>query len=206
MQLCPTATTTLQGDPCFPSRACKYSSGLVGCAYRACGEAASALHAMALLQVHQVKALKDLHEGGHDLAVLHEPAGVPRTTGTHCHGYGRVSNCIGISISSSCWQYALPWAASEGAFRAGTFWSVRSTLRQLRISTDKAVYAPVACRNSPATSSSGVRSIWGPFVPSTSQECSIRQPTSCLEHHFQGSGDSIPRRFSWFGGGSELLR
>ncbi len=32
----------------------------------------SALHAMALLQVHQAKALRDLHEGGHDLAVLHE--------------------------------------------------------------------------------------------------------------------------------------
>ncbi len=70
----------------------------------------------------------------------------------------------------------------------------------------KAVCAPVACRNSPATSSSGVRSIWGPFVPSTSQECSIGQPTSCLEQHFQASGDSIPRRFSWFGDGSELLR
>ncbi len=27
---------------------------------------------MALLQVHQAKALKDLHEGGHDLTVLHE--------------------------------------------------------------------------------------------------------------------------------------
>ncbi len=27
---------------------------------------------MALLQVHQAKALRDLHEGGHDLAVLHE--------------------------------------------------------------------------------------------------------------------------------------
>ncbi len=25
-----------------------------------------------LLQIHQAKALKDLHEGGHDLAVLHE--------------------------------------------------------------------------------------------------------------------------------------
>ncbi len=72
MQLCPTAATTLRGDPCLPSRACKYSSGLTGSAYRACGEAASALHAMALLQVHQAKALKDLHEGGHDLTVLHE--------------------------------------------------------------------------------------------------------------------------------------
>ncbi len=72
MQLCPTAASTLRGDPCLPSRACKYSSGLTGSAYRACGEAASALHAMALLQVHQAKALRDLHEGGHDLAVLHE--------------------------------------------------------------------------------------------------------------------------------------
>ncbi len=27
---------------------------------------------MALLQVHQAKALKDLHEGVHDLAVLHK--------------------------------------------------------------------------------------------------------------------------------------
>ncbi len=99
------------------------------------------------------------------------------------------------------WQYAWPWAASEGAFKARTFWSIRTTLRPLRISTGKAVYAPVACRNSPATSSSGVRSIWGPFVPSTSQECSTRRPTSCLEH-FLGSGDSIPRRSSWL----ELVR
>ncbi len=74
MQLCPTATTTLRGDPCLPSQACKYSSGLTGSVYRACGEAASTLHARALLQVHQAKALKDLHEGGHDLAVLHEAA------------------------------------------------------------------------------------------------------------------------------------
>ncbi len=34
MKLCPTATTTLRGDPCLPSRACKYSSGLTSSAYR----------------------------------------------------------------------------------------------------------------------------------------------------------------------------
>ncbi len=72
MQLCPTAASTLRGEPCLPSRACKYSSGLTGSAYRACGEVASALHAMALLQVHQAKALRDLHEGGQNLAVLLE--------------------------------------------------------------------------------------------------------------------------------------
>ncbi len=53
-------------------RACRYSSGLSGDAYVACGEAASALHATALLQVLQAKALRDLHEGGHDLEVLKE--------------------------------------------------------------------------------------------------------------------------------------
>ncbi len=79
------------------------------------------------------------------------PAGEPCTTGTQCQGYGQVPNCVGMSIASSSWQYALPWAVSEGAFRAGTFWSVQTTRRSLRILTGKAVYAPVACRNSPPT-------------------------------------------------------
>ncbi len=39
---------------------------LMAKAYGAAGQAASALHAMALLQVHQAKALKQLHEGGAD--------------------------------------------------------------------------------------------------------------------------------------------
>lgn len=45
---------------------------LVSDAYAACGEAASTLHAMALLQDLQAKALRDLHEGGHDPEVLKE--------------------------------------------------------------------------------------------------------------------------------------
>ncbi len=72
MQLCPTTATTLRGEPCLPSWACKYSSGLTGSAYRACGEMPSALDTMALLQVHQAKALRDLHKGDNNLAVLHE--------------------------------------------------------------------------------------------------------------------------------------
>ncbi len=47
-------------------------SPLSGDAYAVCGEAASALHATALLQVHQAKALKDLHKSGHDPEVLKE--------------------------------------------------------------------------------------------------------------------------------------
>ncbi len=70
MQVCP--NSTWRGEPSLPSRACKHSSDLTGRAYQACGEAASALHAMALLQFHQAKALRDLHEGGHDPQVHHE--------------------------------------------------------------------------------------------------------------------------------------
>ncbi len=53
------------------------------------------------------------------------------------------------------WQYTI----SRDAYEASTYWSVQTTLRLSRTSTDKVVYASVACRNSPATSSSGVRSI-----------------------------------------------
>ncbi len=62
MQLCPRTASTWRGNPLLPSRACRHSSALTGSAYAACGEAASALHAMALLQVHQAKALRDLHQ------------------------------------------------------------------------------------------------------------------------------------------------
>lgn len=73
MQLCPAWSSSHWRDrPTLPLRACRYSSALTGCAYRACGEAASAIHAMALLQVHQAKALRDLDEGGHDSAAFKE--------------------------------------------------------------------------------------------------------------------------------------
>ncbi len=63
-----------RGNPRLPSRACKFSSALTAKAYGAAGQAAPALHAMALLQVHQAKALKQLHEGDADPGVLQECA------------------------------------------------------------------------------------------------------------------------------------
>ncbi|XDV28642.1 hypothetical protein PO909_031873 [Leuciscus waleckii] len=72
MQLCPKTASTWRGNPTLPSSACRFSSSLTGKAYSACGEAASALHAMALLQVHQAKALSDMQEGGTDPGVLQE--------------------------------------------------------------------------------------------------------------------------------------
>ncbi len=72
MQLCPQGAAAWRGNPRLPSRACKFSSTLTAKAYGAAGQAASALHAMALLQVHQAKALKQLHEGDADPGVLQE--------------------------------------------------------------------------------------------------------------------------------------
>ncbi len=77
----------------------------------------------------------------------------------------------------------------EGTFGKRTLWSVRTILRPLHISNGKAVYALIACRNSPATF---LRSIWGPFVPSTSRECSIRQPTICSSSTSRGAETPSP--------------
>ncbi len=72
VRLCPQGAAAWRGNPRFPSRACRFSSALTAKAYGAAGQAASALHAMALLQVHQAKALKQLHEGDADPGVLQE--------------------------------------------------------------------------------------------------------------------------------------
>jgi hypothetical protein len=72
MQLCPKTASTWRGNPSLPSRACRFSSSLTGKAYIACGEAASSLHAMALLQVHQAQALCDMQEGGTGPGALQE--------------------------------------------------------------------------------------------------------------------------------------
>ncbi|KAI2654804.1 Transposon Ty3-G Gag-Pol polyprotein [Labeo rohita] len=72
MHLCLQNAASWRGRPRLPSRACKFSSALVAKAYAASGQAASALHAMAILQVYQAKVLKDLHEGVPDPELLHE--------------------------------------------------------------------------------------------------------------------------------------
>ncbi len=65
--------TTLDGGaitwrncPHLLSKVCKLMAALAAKAYSAAGQAASALHAMAILQVHQAKALKQMHEGSTD--------------------------------------------------------------------------------------------------------------------------------------------
>ncbi len=70
MQLCPQGAAAWRDNPHHPSRAFKFSSALTAKAYGAAGQAATALHVMVLLQVHQPKELKQLHEGGADPGVL----------------------------------------------------------------------------------------------------------------------------------------
>ncbi|KAL0183722.1 hypothetical protein M9458_019418, partial [Cirrhinus mrigala] len=72
VHLCPQDAATWRGSPRLPSKACRLSSALTGRAYSAAGQAATALHAMATLQVYQAKALKELHKGSPDQAVLQE--------------------------------------------------------------------------------------------------------------------------------------
>ncbi len=96
-------------------------------------------------------------------------------------------------------QYALPWADWKGCYGVSMCWSARTTLQSLRTSTVKVVCAPVACYNSPAISSFGVRSIWGRFEPFMSLVCSTVWPTSSHELRCGESGDSTPRGSNWFG-------
>ncbi len=72
VHLCPRNATTWRNRPCLPSKACKLTAALAAKAYSAAGQAASALHAMAILQVHQAKALKQVHEGSTDPGLMQE--------------------------------------------------------------------------------------------------------------------------------------
>ncbi len=72
VHLCPRNATTWRNRPRLPSKACRLTAALAAKAYSAAGQAASALHVMAILQVHQAKALKQVHEGSTDPGLMQE--------------------------------------------------------------------------------------------------------------------------------------
>ncbi len=72
VHLCPQNAATWRNRPCLPSKACKLTAALTAKAYTAAGQAASTLHTMAILQVHQAKALKQVHEGSTDAGLMQE--------------------------------------------------------------------------------------------------------------------------------------
>ncbi len=72
VHLCQRNAATWRNCPRLPSKACKLTAAHAAKAYSAAGQAASALHAMAILQVHQAKALKQVHEGSTDPGLMQE--------------------------------------------------------------------------------------------------------------------------------------
>ncbi len=72
VHLCPRNAATWRNRPPLPSKACKMTAALAAKDYSAAGQAASALHATAILQVHQAKALKQVHEGSTDPGLMQE--------------------------------------------------------------------------------------------------------------------------------------
>ncbi len=72
VHLCPRNVATWRNRPRLLSKDCKLTAAFAAKAYSAAGQAASALHAMAILQVHQAKALKQVHEGSTDPGLMQE--------------------------------------------------------------------------------------------------------------------------------------
>ncbi len=72
VHLCPRNAATWRNRLRLLSKACKLTAALAAKAYSAAGQAASALHAMAILQVHHAKALKQVHEGSTDPGLMQE--------------------------------------------------------------------------------------------------------------------------------------
>ncbi len=72
VHLCPRNAATWRNRPRLPSKACKLTAALAAKAYSAADQAASALHPMAILHVHQAKALKQVHEGSTDPGLMQE--------------------------------------------------------------------------------------------------------------------------------------
>ncbi len=93
MQVCPYTVSTRQGKPCLLFRACRYSSGLIRRGL--CGPWRCCLHLTLwrYCSFFRLKALRDMHGGGHDPEVLKElrtaPDLAPRATKVMTRSLGR---------------------------------------------------------------------------------------------------------------------
>ncbi len=98
MHLCPRNAATWRNRPRLPSKACKLTAALAAKAYSPAGQAASALHAMAILQFHQAKALKQVHEGSTDPGLMQELRTVtdfaPRATKVTAQSLGKAMSTM----------------------------------------------------------------------------------------------------------------
>ncbi len=70
MQVCPYTVSTRQGKPCLLFRACRYSSGLIRRGLYGLWKCCLHLTLRCYCRFFRLKALRDMHGGGHDLEVL----------------------------------------------------------------------------------------------------------------------------------------
>ncbi len=70
--LCPPTAIGWKAKASHPSKPCRTTSALAGRSYASAGQAASALHSMAVLQVYQAKLLSTVDESEPDPATLRE--------------------------------------------------------------------------------------------------------------------------------------
>ncbi|XP_057179662.1 uncharacterized protein LOC130547610 [Triplophysa rosa] len=106
VHLCPQAASTWRGRPKLPSKACRTSASLVSKAYTAAGQAASSLHAMAILQVHQAKELKEIHEGKTDPGLMQE---LRTATGLALRATKVTARALGRALSTMVVQERHLW-------------------------------------------------------------------------------------------------
>ncbi len=96
--MCPYTVSTWQGKPCFLFRAYRYSSGLIRRGL--CGLWRCCLHLSLwrYCRFFRLKALRDMHGGGHDLEVLKElrtaPDLAPRVTKVMARSLGRAISTL----------------------------------------------------------------------------------------------------------------
>ncbi len=104
MQVCPYTVSTRQGKPCLLFRACRYSSGLIRRGL--CGLWRCCLHLTlrCYCRFFRLKALRDMHGGGHDPEVLKElctaPDLTPRATKVMARSLGRALSTLVVQEQS----------------------------------------------------------------------------------------------------------
>ncbi len=95
MQVCPCTVSTRQGKPCLLFRACRYLSGLIRRGL--CGLWRCCLHLMLrrYCRFFRLKALRDMHGGGHEPEVLKELRTAPDLA-------PRATKVMGPTVSGTC--------------------------------------------------------------------------------------------------------
>ncbi|KAL0152047.1 hypothetical protein M9458_052651, partial [Cirrhinus mrigala] len=203
VHLCPQDAATWRGSPRLPSKACRLSSALTGRAYSAAGQAATALHAMATLQVCQAKALKQLHRGSPDQAVLQELRAATdfalRATKVTARSLGQVMSTLVVQERHLWLNLAQMADVDKARFldapvsQAGLFGETVGDFAQQFSAVQKqteAISHILPRRETPRRSPEEGRDLLCVLSPST---CGLAVPTHSQKEQFSTSLGQVPR-------------